>query len=107
MNRVVGRPNNCTRSASVVCPMRIWWIFSWVMDLGNDAQLVRQLERRMAVTRNLVFIFVAPDIVHKIAAGCSKSFQNLETNANAHFVGQFRRASERKGLNWPPASLVS
>jgi len=41
---------------------------------------------------------VAPDIVHKIAAGCSKSFQNLETRANAHFVGQLRRASGAKGI---------
>jgi hypothetical protein len=69
---VDGGPNRWTRSASVVWPMWIWLIFCAVMDPQDDAQLVRQAARRMALTRSFVFIVYRSRHSAQNAIGCSK-----------------------------------
>src|SRR6476620_9181825 len=67
-------PKRFTKSASVVCPGRIWLTFSCVIVLGYEARIVRQEESRRAATRDLVFIWAGLYILHKLRRDAAKSF---------------------------------
>src|SRR4029434_9152215 len=79
-------PKRFTKSASVVCPGRIWLTFSCVIVLGYEARIVRQEESRRAATRDLVFISASLYILHKLRRDAAKSFAGWRDCSRSQFV---------------------